>query len=264
MKLNISKIGQNKPEIVVVGCLHGDEIIGKKVINDLRRLTLLRGSLKFVIANELALSKKKRMIQKDLNRSFPGKKKGLYEERLAYYLKKELKSADYVIDIHATNANFDKLVIVTDWEKPTKDFLRMIPSKKVALIKKNVFGGGEMIREVKRGVAIEYGPDKDGKNYKKALRDVLIILANLKMVKSTGRIYRNKDLYVVYDSYKVPPTFKQNKRLKDFQLIKKGSSVGKVGNKNLISENSFYPLFLGRGKYKGNLAIMADKKKIVI
>ncbi len=262
MRLNITKIGQGKPLVSIVGCLHGDEVIGKKVIDELKKVDLLKGSLKLIIANEKAMQKKQRMITKDLNRSFPGKKNGNYEERLAYCISKEIEDSDIVIDIHATTSDFDRIVIVTNLQKTTKNLLRLVPCKNVALIRKNVFGGGEMIRFAKIGLAIEYGPDKKGANYRKALLEIMTVLKNLGMIKGPVILHDKKELYTVGVSYKVPLLFETSKNVKNFKLIKKDATIGCSAGKKIRSNKEFYPIFVGEESYKGILAITASKSKL--
>lgn len=264
MKLNITKIGSGKPQIAIVGCLHGDEIIGKKAIDELKKIKLLRGSLKLVVANEKALRAKKRMVEKDLNRSFPGKKNGCYEEKLAHCLIKEILPADVVIDVHATNSNFERLAITSKLDKKTKQILKHLPCDKVALISSEAFGENSMIRFAKVGIAIEYGPNKKGGNYGKALDDILILLKNLEMIEGIKKNYSRKELYEVEGKYAVDSNFKASKKIKNFKLIKKGETIGQTGTRKIRSTKSFYPLFLGEKSYKNTLAIMAGKKEIIL
>lgn len=262
MKINAIKIGKEKPEITIVGCLHGDEIIGKRVIDKLKKIKLKGGSLKLIVANEKAMEKKQRIIASDLNRSFPGKKKGGHEEHLAYLIKKEIEKSDLVIDIHATTSNFARLAIITNLQKQTKNMLRLLPCKEVALMKKAVFGGGEMIRFAKVGIGIEYGPDKTGNNYKKALDEILAILKNLGMINGAKKTFSKKELYTVRGAYKTAPNFKASQKIKNFKLIRKGEIIGEIAGKKVKSKSNFYPIFVGEKSYKGTLAIMADKSKL--
>ena len=73
---NLITIGKGKPYICIIGCLHGDEIIGKKAIDVFKRLNLKRGTITFIIAHSAAMKKNKRFLDRDLNRVFPGKKIG--------------------------------------------------------------------------------------------------------------------------------------------------------------------------------------------
>ena len=97
--------GNKKPIISIIGCIHGDEPSGKKIINRLKNYLSINsknitGTIKLIIANEKALKKDNRYIDKDLNRSFPGKKDSrVYEEKLAFKLVKELKNSKSIIKI---------------------------------------------------------------------------------------------------------------------------------------------------------------------
>lgn len=261
MNYTIKTIGGGKPSMAVVGCLHGDEIIGKKVVDELGDVKLKQGSLSLIIANNKALRKNKRFIKKDLNRSFPGRKNGDGEEKLAYSLVKILRSFDYVVDLHATDSNVGSLSIVTKLSNDIKNFLRYVPVKRVAFIKESDFSKGNMIDFCKAGVSLEYGPDKTGGNFKKALADVQVILKNLGLLDGDKKLYPEKELYTVSGVYTVGDGFVQNNKLRNFCLIDIGQEIGKLGGSAVVSKKEFYPLFLGKGAYEGTLALVADKKE---
>jgi succinylglutamate desuccinylase len=252
---------ESSPHIAIIGCVHGDEVIGKKVIDKLRSLTLKAGSITFIIANKRAITAKKRFISRDLNRSFPGKRAGVYEEQLAYVLHQHLQTFDLVIDIHATNSNIDSLGIITKLNKQIRLVLKYLPIKKVALIKQKVFGGHELISHCKTGISLEYGPDKSGRNYKLALKHVRALLINMGVLAGKKNYYSSKILYTLTDRYTINKKFKQNPNLNDFKLIKKGEIIGHLNKKTILSNKTFYPIFLGMGKYKKTLALIALHKK---
>ncbi|MEA3292979.1 MAG: hypothetical protein U9P88_00670, partial [Patescibacteria group bacterium] len=143
-----------------------------------------------------------------------------------------------------------------------KGLLKLIPISKVALIRKNNLGSKALISYVNLGVSLEYGPDKSGKNYKKCLRDIKIILKNLELLPGKKNIFRSKEVYTVLGSYKVPNDFKPNNHLKEFQLIKRGQFIGHINKRKIKSTKSFYPIFLGKGRYKRTLALIAKKKDV--
>ncbi len=261
MKHQINQLGQGQPKIAIVGCVHGDEIIGQKVIDKLATLKYEKGLIAFFLGNLPAIKLNKRFIQKDLNRAFPGKANGRHEDLVAYKLKQELKDFDIVIDIHATNSNFDKAAVITNLNSKTKQLLRITPIKKVMLARERVFGEGNfLIGSVKAGLALEYGPDKTGSNYPRAVRDVKTILRNLGVLKGQQTTYPNKDLYTIFDIYKVSDKFTPSKELKDFKLVAKGQKIGTANRKQIKSDKDFYPIFLGKGRYAGTLSLMASKK----
>ncbi|MEI6627450.1 MAG: succinylglutamate desuccinylase/aspartoacylase family protein, partial [bacterium] len=164
-------IGHGHPKIAILGCVHGDEIMGAKAIRELLKLPIVKGELHFIIANEPAKQKRQRYLKHDLNRAFPGNPDGEAEHYLAHVLKQQLAKMDLVIDLHATNSNFSDLAIITKLGQKEKQLLKLIPNQKVALIRKAVFGGNDLISHTKLGLALEYGPNKTGKNYPQAVRD---------------------------------------------------------------------------------------------
>ncbi len=261
MSYIIKTIGFGGPSVAIVGCLHGDEVLGKKVIDELSSIKLKQGTLSFIIANTRALAENKRFIKKDLNRSFPGKKDSECEEKIAYHLTKILKDFDYVIDIHATDSNIGTLIIITSLNKNIKNFLKHIPVARVALMRKNEFSKGNMLGFCKIGISLEYGPDKTGGNYKKALTDVKMILKNIGLLSGGKKIFPEKELYAISGVYHTDYGFKQNNKLRNFCLIKTGQVIGVLNREEIISEKEFFPLFLGKGAYSGTLALIADKKE---
>jgi succinylglutamate desuccinylase len=258
--MNIHNLKFSK--IALIGCVHGDEVIGERLIKYTFQLKSLSPFVQGIIANPLALKRKKRFIDSDLNRSFPGDLKGNHEQKIAAKFLKQLFVYDLCLDIHATNSNFDSLVIVTKLNNEIKKLLALIPINKVALMKNAKFKNGALINHASTGIALEYGPNKSGRNSVRAFKDLKQLFINLGLLSGHQKTYPDKTLYTVYDSYTVPEDFQQSKQLKDFQLIKKGEVVGVSSNKKIRSSKSFHPIFLGKGRYQSTLALMADKRNI--
>lgn len=248
-------------KIAIVGCVHGDEIIGKKVIKYFESLEIK--DLSFFIAHPEALKENKRLLDQDLNRSFPGKISEKKEDRLAYYLTKELSNFDLVLDLHATNSNFDKALIVTSLKKEIKDILSLIPIEKVMVCDKNIFGGKDLISHVKLGISMEYGPNKTGENYTEAVKDIKQLFVNLGILEGKKKIFKKKEVFNCFGLFELESRgkFLGSKRLKDFSLIKKDEIVGEISGEKLKAKESFYPIFVGEGMYTEGF-LMAEKKKV--
>lgn len=98
------------PVVWLTGCMHGDEVGGIVVIQEifrrLRKEPLLKGSLHaFPLMNPVGFEVTSRHVgvsREDLNRSFPGKKKGSVAERIAYKILKEIQATNpsLVLDLH--------------------------------------------------------------------------------------------------------------------------------------------------------------------
>lgn len=257
----IKTYGQGRPVVVVVGCLHGDELVGKKIINSLSRFKIIKGSLITIIANPYALKNKKRFIDKDINRCFPGKKQGKVEERIAYQINRIIKKVDYVIDVHSTSTDTQDVIIIKCRNRNIKELLKVIKSKRVLLMTKG-FGDKALVNFCS-GVSFEYGRHNSPRTYQASLRDIKKVLIALGMIK--GRRYKVKkvktEYYKVYATEKKPKGFVMRKDLHNFKLFKKGQVLGRVKNKEVLAQEDFYPILFGARSYKDIMGFKAKKLK---
>jgi predicted deacylase len=141
-------------KILLFIATHGNEKIGLKVAREIEKLNI--SNLVIQIGNERALRSNKRYIDQDLNRSFPGKKNGNYEERRAFELTPIIKSADLVIDIHSTTSNTKDTLIVSKLNKETLGCIESIYPKYVVIMENSK---NSLISQAKIGISFEYGKD---------------------------------------------------------------------------------------------------------
>ncbi len=93
--------------VVVTGCIHGDEIVGLRVIMKLieSKLKLKKGNLIAIpILNPYGFYHKTRYLpdRKDLNRQFPGNPKGSFGQRFASFIMRNFgQVGDFYIDLHS-------------------------------------------------------------------------------------------------------------------------------------------------------------------
>lgn len=95
------------PTLCITAAVHGDEINGTEIIRRMlkkKTINKLRGTLIAIpIVNIYGFIYQERylMDRRDLNRSFPGTKKGSIASRLAYMLTSEILSkSSHIIDLH--------------------------------------------------------------------------------------------------------------------------------------------------------------------
>ncbi|MCR9144091.1 MAG: succinylglutamate desuccinylase/aspartoacylase family protein [bacterium] len=95
------------PVLFVSAAIHGDEINGVEIIHRLlqqKKLANLKGTLLAIpIVNVFGFNAKSRYLpdRRDLNRSFPGSKKGSMASRLAHVFMREIvRRSNYGIDLH--------------------------------------------------------------------------------------------------------------------------------------------------------------------
>lgn len=261
----IKTIGKGKLIVCVVAGVHGDESIGKKVIETIHKTiqksNLMKGTLKTVIANPIALQNKKRFIDADLNRCFPGKRNGNCEERRAFELRGELKQADFVIDIHSTTTDTKDLAIIKKQTPKIKALLRRINPKHVALMPKGI-GDGSLINHCSAGVSFEYGPHGSMYTYRRCLQDIIRVLFRLRMIKYDSKRRNFKTAYFrVCGTVRKPKGIRMRKNIKNFELVRKGEILGRMKNKSIKAEENFYPVLFGPKAYKDIMGFKARKIK---
>ena len=193
-------------KLAVVCCLHGNETYGLEVVKR------LPPNISFFVANKRATEQKKRFIDKDMNRAFPGKENGNYEEKEAFKLLKKLKNFDCVIDLHSSSNNCPLFGIIT---KPSKEKIKL--TKKMGLkrlvIMPPTFASGHSLTDfVKGGISLEIGPHKKKEN----INDVLKLINNfIENKKGNSQI----SLLEVVKKIKKE---QDNILIKNFKKVKKG------------------------------------------
>jgi len=228
---------------------HGDERIGLKVVREIKKLNINRNALVVQIANRRAFKLRKRFVDQDLNRSFPGKKNGNYEEKLAYKISPIIKSADIVIDIHSTRSDLKDAIIVTKLDRATKKYIKAMQPKYVLVM--NATKNKALISQAKIGLAFEYGKDNDSATLKKVVADIkklfcYIGLIDIQLPKSkTTMQYFN-----VVSEVTKPREYVLLKKIKNYKIVHKGEVFATNGKNPLIAKESFYPILFGSENYE--------------
>lgn len=251
----VIKSKRKKPLVVVLGCVHGDETIGAKIINYLKKIKIRNGTLVLKIGNPLARLKNKRFIDQDLNRSFPGNSTGNHEEKLAYKLKLLISSADFVIDIHTSTTNTKPLVIVTKTNKSVEKLLNALNPSRVVIMDKNI-SKKALIYYCKAGLSLEYG-----KNISEKLitKDIMTILSGLEMTSLKKRKKVKTEFYLVVNALEKNPGYILTNKIRNFKLVKRGDVVANFGQNKLKATKDFYPILFGEKAYKDIFGFCAKK-----
>lgn len=252
---------------MIVGSTHGHEKIGQYVSEELQKFLREDSGVEFVIGNPKASVANVRFIESDLNRIFPGKADGDYEEKLAYELSSKILDADLVIDIHSTNTTDfgdNSMLILTKFDEATKRIVEIIKPPKVLVMKyKN---NKNLISQAKIGIGFEYGMDESKDVLNATLNDIANILISFRILKENPftKIISTKEteVFEVYDAFEKNFTekFIFDDQNKNFQLIKKGGLVGnKENGESIFATEDFYPVMFGENSYKTILGFKARK-----
>ena len=120
-----------KKKILFLAATHGNEGFSIPILKKLASKYDL-SKFDWKISNPMALDKKKRFIEADLNRVAPGNKdSSKYEIRRAYELMQVFKKYDYIIDIHGTPAKTGIFTIVTNPKKENLILAALLPFQNI-------------------------------------------------------------------------------------------------------------------------------------
>ena len=231
--------GAETAKITVVCCLHGDEIFGLKVFKFFAKHIASYPRLKLILANEPAIKAKKRFIDQDLNRSFPGSRTGNKEVRLARELMKVIGKTEYLLDIHTTTSDIKMTPITASLTKRVQNIINLCASREVAYIKKPL-AEKSLIGQYAGSASLEFNERYAKKDI--ALKEIRRVVDNLlhnKKVKMKKRSVFHIDGAIS----------------KNIPLPKR------VANFKLIPELGVYPFLLYEKSYKDIHAFSAKRKK---
>jgi succinylglutamate desuccinylase len=247
-----------RPLVYVNACTHGNERVGYDIIESLKSVSLLRGTLLTNIANKKAFDQNVRFIDHDLNRIFPGNPKGSFEERLACELLPIIQAADIVIDIHSTETGVDSSLMVTRINKKTAALVQSINPRRVLVMSETK--NNALISNANIGIGFEYGKDRNQSTFDRTLRDILVILKTMGMIKKSIRKRRGStECYKVIGSVDKYPGSIVAKNIRNFRMVKKGDVIG-TGEKNETrAKRDFYPILFGKNTYQKIFGFMGEK-----
>jgi predicted deacylase len=249
-------------KIILNIATHGDERIGEKVAKEIKKLNISKEILIVQVANKKAFALKKRFIDQDLNRSFPGKEIGNYEERRANELSPIIKSADVVIDIHSTTSGSKDTIIVTKINKKILECIKSIQPKYVLIM--NATKNNSLISKAKMGIAFEYGRDGDELAIRKTVIGIKRLLSHFGIIHyGSKKTNTNINCFDVVSTIPKISGAKLIKKVKNYHLIKKGEPYAIDGNKKILAKDDFYPILFGERKYTDIFGFKGKKIKIL-
>lgn len=248
-------------KIIIFVATHGDEKNGlyvKKELNKkFKKHPVKNGTVDFVVANPLALKRGVRFIETDLNRSFPGNAKGSHEEKIAAKLYKLVGRADIAIDIHSTKSALKNALIVTKYDKKTREVVNMVKPENLLIME--VTRNTALISNAKIGIAFEYGKDRSAAVVKKVSEDITRLLIGLNMVELNQKERKiQTKVFRVYDTFPKKIGEKLSDSIKNYCKVKKGSIVAKGKDYVVRAKEDFYPILFGKRNYREIFGFIAN------
>ena len=254
-------------KILIVGSTHGHEKIGLRVIEELRKLNLNSNQVEFIVGNPKASELGVPFTEGDLNRVFPGRPDGNYEEERAFELSEKILQADLVIDIHSTKTTDlgeNSMVIVTKYDEKTERVLALISPPRVLIMRYK--SDNALISQAKIGIAFEYGLDDSESVMNATVHDIATILMSYGLINqnpfSNPRDVSTVSVYDVYEAFKknFEGDYVLSDQIENFKQINVGQVVCTTNsNQEILADGNFYPILFGNNRYKDILGFKANK-----
>jgi len=261
---------QNKgPTSIVLVGVHGNEICGIKALkNILPRLKVIKGRVLFGYGNPKAIKANKRFLEANLNRMFKEDKllskndKKSYEYSRAQFLKKYLKQADILLDIHASFTPNSRSFAIC--EPKARRIAKYLPVNLVVSGFNRLEPGGTdyyMSSIGKTGICVECGYLGDTKSVNVAEKSILAFLGargNIEK-KVVPRKQSYMQMYYLYTTK--TNNFVLSESFNDFEKVSKGQVIGIDGGKKVVAKKDGIILFARNRKQVGDEAFLVGQKK---
>lgn len=214
-----------KKNILFVTATHGDEELNVEMVQKIEK-TKQGKMFDWIIANPRAFKRGVRFVEADLNRVFPGKKDGCYEERRAFQLMKIIKKYEGVIDFHGTVSQTGIFAIMINFTKENLELALRFKTKNIVLWPEAKESVQSLSTFSPSGIEIESGP-KQSPAIKKQLEKLVVgFLKNLDAPIDLKSEIKKRNFFLAGEAL----AEKDNKlKLKDWKKVK-----------------NFYPLFVGQ------------------
>ncbi len=232
------------PTLFVCSTIHGDEINGIEIVKKLlksKSLKDIKGTLIAIpIVNVFGFNDRSRYLpdRRDLNRCFPGLKKGSLASQLAYKFMKEIvEKSDYGIDLHTgafNRKNHPQLRANTN-DKTTFELAKAFGAP--VIINSNLRDGSlrEAVAELKIPMLLYEGGEAlrfDDKVIEIGVKGILAVMKKIKMLPSIKEKTNDNKIFIAKSSYWVRAAQSgihiPKKKLGMF--VVKGDVLGEISN----------------------------------
>lgn len=225
------------PTVSVIGGVHGNEVCGVETIRKFSNsLQIECGTIQWILGNPLAIERRVRQTDTNLNRMFKDAKDlsaqelSSYERKRAEELMEYLDKSDAMLDIHSSASPSSIPFVIC--EPHSFEVARTLPVSIISYGWDALEPGGTdhyMNRQNKIGICIEcgYHDDPSAKN----IAEVAIssFLASLGLHLGVSGQTQAQRFIKVQEIYKTKTNFTPTKMFADFEYVAKDSVIGTDG-----------------------------------
>ena len=245
--MRIEQLGDGRPEVAVVGGVHGDEPCGASAIERLLEDDpTVERPVKLIVANEEALARGVRYVDADLNRAFDDSSDpGAHEAGLARRLAEELEGC-LVLSLHSTRSYDEPFGIVTEVDEPARSVCPYLSIVALVVIdgeeEGRLFAVDADLIEVEAG---RQGTETAAENAYRIAREFLTAAGAL-----PGRtVGRDLPVYRLDRRVEKPPASSYEVFAENFSLVGAGEVFATADGETIVAEEDFYPILLSADGY---------------
>jgi len=256
--MRVETLGDGRPEIAVVGGIHGDEPAGVDAVEHfMRRRPEVAAPVKLVIANEAAIERNQRYVEADLNRSFPGRADGRsHEIRLAHELGEELRDC-VTLALHTTRSYGGMFALVDE----IRELARSIcPRLSVDAVVETGHAEGRIFEVAPDTVEVEcgyQGTDQAAENARQVVREFLAATGALPDEETPHQT----DLPVFRLGDPVPKAAAEEYEVfvDNFEEVLAGEPIAAADGEVVVAEEDFHPVLLSAYGYEDVFGYTAER-----
>lgn len=244
--MRVVEVGSGKPDVAVVGAIHGDEPCGAKAIDRfLESDPTVHRPVKLIVANEEALDAGVRFIDADLNRAFGDEiDPSAHEYQLAKTLHEELEGC-VVLSLHSTQSYPNPFGIVNDIDGPAAKVCPFLSIEAVVEThgdEGRLFAINAALLEVEAGLQ---GSETAEENAYRIAREFLTATGVL----PGETVGREIPVYRIGEAIHKRPAEDYEVFAENFSLVSAGDVFASADGEELVASDDFYPILLSAYGY---------------
>ena len=259
--MRIHQLGDGRPEVAIVGSIHGDEPCGARAIERLvAEEPPVERPVKLIVANEEALERGVRFIDEDLNRVFPGDADAdTHERRLAHDLGRELRDCT-TLSLHSTQSYEEAYVLVDTVDSTARTVCPQLPVEIV--VETGEYTEGRLIA-FPHTIEAECGYQRSVEAAENAYWLTRAFLTAVGVLPESEQYVAPEDREVTAfhlgEEIPKPPGEEYEVFCDNFERVEAGDVFAAVDGQELVAESAFYPILLSPYGYRDVLGYAGDR-----
>jgi predicted deacylase len=257
--MRVAQLGDGRPEVAVVGGIHGDEPCGVTAVEALvEEAPPVERPVKLVVANEAALEAGERYLDEDLNRAFPGDPDAETREgRLAARLGEELAGCE-TLSLHSTQSYSELFAIVNGMGQFERQVCPRLPVD--AVVDAGAFDRGRLFVSLENLVEVECGYQGSSAAARNAIRATRAFLGAVGALPGARRA-PDPDLPVYRLTRQVPKTQARTYEVyaENFEHVPAGRPFAAADGEEFTLDEGFYPVLMSPYGYEDVFGYAAER-----